>query len=122
MTDALTDAVRRIKKLQQDVERLKSSENEEGQPRLLFSIQEQTTADDAVSVRPPDFENVEAVESADVLNIVDSDINNSETVAADDTQDIRGRQVNSAGRYNRVGYNTASYNDPDSDTRRRRRT
>jgi hypothetical protein len=110
MTDALTDAVRRIKELQQDVERLKSSENEEGQPRLLFSVQEQTVSDDAVSVRPPDFENVEAVESADVLNIVDSDINNSETVAADDTQDIRGRQVDSSATYNDSGYNTSSYN------------
>jgi hypothetical protein len=110
MTDALTDAVRRIKKLQQDVERLKSSENEEGQPRLLFSIQEQTSADDAVSVRGPDFESVEAVESADVLNLVDSDIDNSETVVAEDTQEIRGRQVDNSATYNDSGYNTSSYN------------
>jgi hypothetical protein len=111
MTDALTDAVRRIKQLQQDVERLKSSENEEGQPRLLFSVQEQTVADDAVSVRPPDFENVEAVESADALNIVDSDIDNSETVVTDDVQeDLRGRQVDNSATYNDSGYNTSSYN------------
>lgn len=47
MTDPLTDAVRRLKELQQDVERLKSSENEEGQPRLLFSAQETASISDA---------------------------------------------------------------------------
>jgi hypothetical protein len=51
MTDGLTDAVRRLKKLQQDVERLKSGEDEEGEPRLLFSIQEQAAADDRPTLR-----------------------------------------------------------------------
>jgi hypothetical protein len=46
MTDGLTDAVRRLKQLQNDVERLKSAENEEGEPRLIFSAQETATATD----------------------------------------------------------------------------
>jgi hypothetical protein len=46
MTDPLTDAVKRLKGLQEDVERLKSGQNEEGEPRLLFQIQEAAVADD----------------------------------------------------------------------------
>jgi hypothetical protein len=36
MTDPLTDAVRRLKGLQEDIERLKSEQDEEGEPRLFF--------------------------------------------------------------------------------------
>jgi hypothetical protein len=36
MTDPLTDAVRRIKGLQADIERLKAAQDEEGEPRLFF--------------------------------------------------------------------------------------
>jgi hypothetical protein len=112
MTDALTDAVRRLKELQQDVERLKSSENEEGQPRLLFSVQEQTVSDDAVSVTGPNVENIEAIVSADDLALVDNDVANTETVVADDVQeDLRGRQVDDPATYNSVGYNTSAYNE-----------
>jgi hypothetical protein len=110
MTDALTDAVRRIKKLQQDVERLKSSENEEGQPRLLFSVQEQTLTGAAVSVVSSDIDSVEIAATPDVLNLVDNNIENTETVATDDKQDIRGRQVDNSATYNNSGYNTSSYN------------
>jgi hypothetical protein len=110
MTDALTDAVRRIKELQQDVERLKSSENEEGQPRLLFSIQEQTLTGATVSVVSSDIDSVEIAATPDVLNLVDSDIKSVETVATDDKQDIRGRQVDNSATYNDSGYNTSSYN------------
>jgi len=45
MTDALTDAIRRVKELQQDVERLKSS-GKQGQPRLLFVTAEQSRTSD----------------------------------------------------------------------------
>jgi hypothetical protein len=45
MTDALTDAIRRIKDLQQDVERLKSS-GKQGQPRVLFVTAEQSRTSD----------------------------------------------------------------------------
>jgi hypothetical protein len=50
MTDPLTDAVKRLKGLQADVERLKSGQNEEGEPRLLFQIQEAAVADESVAL------------------------------------------------------------------------
>jgi hypothetical protein len=131
MTDALTDAVRRLKKLQQDVERLKSGENEEGQPRLLFSAQEQTVAEDvnsvvgadilnaevvagadALDLAESDIANTEVVAGADALDLVESDIANTETAVADDIQeDIRSRQVDDPATYNSVGYNTSAYNE-----------
>jgi predicted membrane GTPase involved in stress response len=112
MTDALTDAVRRLKELQQDVERIKSGENEEGQPRLLFSVQEQTITEDVNSVVGSDILNSEVVANDDALDIVGSDIANTETVAADDVQeDLRGRQIDDPATYNSVGYNTSAYNE-----------
>jgi hypothetical protein len=50
MTDPLTDAVRRLKGLQEDVERLKSGQDEEGEPRLLFKVQEAAVANDVQDV------------------------------------------------------------------------
>lgn len=47
MTDGLTDAVRRLKGLQEDVERLKSAQNVEAEPRLLFEIADVAVADDS---------------------------------------------------------------------------
>jgi hypothetical protein len=94
MTDPLTDAVRRLKQLQQDVERLQSAENEEGEPRLFFVSQEQATADETVKLGP--------------------DESQSETATASDEQtDLRQQRViDDGGHYNSVGYVTASYNDP----------
>jgi len=40
MTDEMTDAVRRLKELQADVERLKAGDDQRGVPRLLFSQSE----------------------------------------------------------------------------------
>jgi hypothetical protein len=51
MTDALTDAVRRIKGLQEDIERLKAGQDEEGEPRLFFTTQEQARARETTTVR-----------------------------------------------------------------------
>jgi hypothetical protein len=59
MTDPLTDAVRRIKGIQEDVERLKSGTDEEGEARLLFSVQEQAVADDDVTVDRGETETVD---------------------------------------------------------------
>jgi hypothetical protein len=84
MTDPLTDAVRRIKGLQEDVERLKAGQDEEGESRLLFAVQEAA-------------------------------------VAADDVPDIREQTIDDGGVYSAT-YGTSSYNRPDSDTRRRRRS
>jgi|APHM01.1.fsa_nt_gi hypothetical protein len=51
MTDPLTDAVRRLKRLQETVERLESRENAEAEPRLLFEQADVATADDSASLR-----------------------------------------------------------------------
>jgi hypothetical protein len=47
MTDELTDAVRRLKELQADVERLKAGDDQRGVPRLLFSQSETAVGRDA---------------------------------------------------------------------------
>ena len=47
MTDDLTDAVRRLKELQSDVERLKAARDQEGEPRLFFEASEAAVASDA---------------------------------------------------------------------------
>jgi len=49
MTDELTDAVRRIKELLADVERLKAGDDQRGVPRLLFSQSETAVASDQQS-------------------------------------------------------------------------
>jgi hypothetical protein len=49
MTDELTDAVRRLKELQADVERLKAGDDQRGVPRLLFSQSETAVGDDQQS-------------------------------------------------------------------------
>jgi hypothetical protein len=46
MTDELTDAVRRLKELQSDVERLKAARDQEGEPRLFFETSEIASATD----------------------------------------------------------------------------
>jgi hypothetical protein len=94
MTDPLTDAVRRLKQLQQDVERLQSAEDEEGEPRLFFTSQEQAIANETVKIGADESE--------------------SETATANDQQtDLRKqRGVDDGGHYNSTGYVTASYNDP----------
>jgi hypothetical protein len=51
MTDPLTDAVRRLKQLQESVERLESRENVEAEPRLLFEQSDVATADDSTALR-----------------------------------------------------------------------
>jgi hypothetical protein len=95
MTDALTDAVRRIKQLQNDVERLKSAENEEGEPRLIFRAQEQAVADETVKIGP--------------------DEEQSETATATDQQaDLQkqrevGANINH-GQFTTSTYNTTTYN------------
>jgi hypothetical protein len=95
MTDGLTDAVRRLKQLQNDVERLKSAESEEGEPRLIFNAQERAVAAETVKVGPDETE--------------------TETAVANDQQtDLRqqrkvGNNINH-GQYTTSTYNTTTYN------------
>jgi hypothetical protein len=131
MTDPLTDAVRRIKKLQEDVERLKAGQDEEGESRLLFSAQETAIAAEVIEVVSSDIPESETAAVDDVLAIVSADIAQSETAVAADQQggivsadiaqaetaiaddqqeDIRARALDTLGSYNEVGYNTSTYN------------
>lgn len=112
MTDPLTDAVRRIKDLQEDVERLKSGQDEEGESRLLFSVQEQGVAADTLAVVSSDISAAEAALADDAITIVEADVAQSEAAVADDQQeDLRARQLDTVGAYNQSGYNTSSYNE-----------
>jgi hypothetical protein len=109
MTDPLTDAVRRLKQLQQDVERLQSGEDEEGEPRLFFQSQDQAVAETAIELSGADIAQAEQVEANDTIAI-GPDIVQSEIATAEETVDVRGRTVSDPGAYNSTGYNTSSYN------------
>jgi hypothetical protein len=109
MTDPLTDAVRRLKQLQQDVERLQSGEDQEGEPRLFFQSQDRAVAETAIELAGPDIEQVDRATADDAIAI-GPDIVQSETATANETVAIRGRVVSDPGAYNSVGYNTSSYN------------
>jgi len=91
MTDDLTDAVRRLKELQADVERLKAGDDQRGVPRLLFSQSETATAND-------------------VSTVIDADTATSETAVARDRQtDLRFQGRTRAGYHSRARYGTATY-------------
>jgi len=91
MTDELTDAVRRIKELQADVERLKAADDQRGVPRLLFSQSETGVANDDLSV-------------------VGADVRSFETAAVSDQQtDLRFQGRPRAGFHSRGRYGTATY-------------
>jgi aspartyl-tRNA synthetase len=91
MTDELTDAVRRLKELQADVERLKAGDDQRGVPRLLFSQSETAVGRDRPDTR-----------SRDVLD--------AETAVGRDAQaDIRNQRTVEDGFYNAAGYNVATY-------------
>jgi hypothetical protein len=94
MTEPITDAVRRLKQLQQDVERLQSAEDEEGEPRLIFNAQERAVATETVKIGPDETQ--------------------SETATATDQQtDLREqRQISGSvddGRYSTSLYNSTTY-------------
>jgi hypothetical protein len=112
MTDPLTDAVRRLKELQQDVERLQSAEDEEGEPRLFFTSQEQAQATDKTRIGPdlPAFEQANVTDRQ--AKLVANDILSADVATAADVQeDLRlQREQNDDGFYNGIGYNTSSYN------------
>jgi len=90
MTDDLTDAVRRLKELQADVERLKAGDDQRGVPRLLFSQSETAVA-------------------SDVSTVAGVDLIADETAIARDTQaDLRLQRTVETGRYDRTGVATST--------------
>jgi hypothetical protein len=133
MTDELTDAVRRLKELQTDVERLKASRDQEGVPRLLFQVTEAaevsettrigpdvaqadaaTVADQQTKLVDRDVLSSEAATVADQqTKLVDRDVFSSEAATAADQQtDLRlQRRFESTAAYNSVGYRTSGYGD-----------
>jgi len=91
MTDDLTDAVRRLKELQADVERLKAGDDQRGVPRLLFSQSETAVARDRQTV-------------------INADLSVTETAVANDQQtDLRFQGRIRAGYQSRARYGTATY-------------
>jgi len=67
MTDPLTDAVKRLKRLQQDVERLKAGQDEEGEPRLFVTAQEVAVASDSIEIAAEDVLAVETALAVDAI-------------------------------------------------------
>jgi len=91
MTDELTDAVRRLKELQADVERLKAGDDQRGVPRLLFSQSETALGSDRIDISAVDLQQ-------------------SDVAEADDTQtDLRFQGRTRAGYQSRGRFGTATY-------------
>lgn len=91
MTDELTDAVRRLKELQADVERLKAGDDQRGVPRLLFSQSETGVG-------------------RDTSTILSADTATSETAVARDQQtDLRLQRTVETGRFDRTGVATSTF-------------
>jgi len=96
MTDDLTDAVRRLKELQADVERLKAGDDQRGVPRLLFSQSETAVASDRQSE----------------LRL--RDLQQSDVATARDTQTgLRFQGRTRAGYQSRARYGTATYTEAE---------
>jgi len=110
MTDPLTDAVKRLKRLQQDVERLKAGQDEEGEPRLFVTAQEVAAARDSIEIAAEDVLAVETALAVDSIEIAAEDVLAVETALAADAIRFEGETVR-AGHYNRVdaGYDTLTY-------------
>lgn len=130
MTNELTDAVRRLKELQSDVERLKAARDKGGVPRLFFETDEGAVAVDTLDLRAAGVSALEQAVVADTLDLkaadlstveratatetqaglVASDISTADTATATDAQaDLRLQRTVEAATYNRSGYNTSTY-------------
>jgi len=113
MTDGLTDAVRRIKGLQRDVEQLKSAREQEGVPLIVLQSAEQAVASDAqVGLVANDLKNADAATATDAqAGLVASDLKNAETATATDAQDdLRLQRTIEDATYNSAGHLTSTYN------------
>ena len=92
MTDSITDAVRRIKGLQDDVERLKAGRDDEGEPRVFITERDRGIASDTIDLRP-------------------SDIVAEEVALATDEQAIRKQREHEPATWGSAGWATSGYND-----------
>jgi hypothetical protein len=115
MTDPLTDAVRRLKGLQEDVERLKAAQNEEGEPRIFLQEQDAARASDALSLRAADIGIFESARASDALSLRAADIGIFESARGSDVQrplvSETVRPLYWAG--SETGWNAAAYPDAD---------
>ena len=133
MTDPLTDAVRRLKELQEDVERLKAGRDQEGEPRIFLTEQESVDVADVIDIVANDVAAAEAIVVADQItdirshgevvdatwnsatwNVSDYDIveivrlDHADVAAAVDTLDISSREIEAAT-YGDSSYELTSY-------------
>jgi len=110
MTDELTDAVRRLKELQADVERLKAGDDQRGVPRLLFSQSETAVGSDRTDTRSRDVISVETGVASDRQSeLTLQDLQQSDVAEARDAQtDLRKQRTVEDGFYNTAGYNVAT--------------
>lgn len=114
MTDPLTDAVRRLKGLQEDVERLKAAQDQEGEPRLFFEESERVLVSDSSRTRKQRTleesgiygqvgYNTSTIDQVEIVRLAAT-----ETVGAADLGTINGSEVGDAT-FGASGYNTTSY-------------
>ena len=111
MTDPLTDAVRRLKALQEDVERLKAGRDQEGEPRIFLTEQDRGVATDVFDLRAADIDAEETPLATDVFDLRAADIDAEETALATDTQALRLQREHEAATWGTSGWGTSGYND-----------
>lgn len=133
MTDSITDAVRRLKELQEDVERLKAGQDEDGEPRLLFTAQERATVNDVITLTNQNEAQADVAAVTNSIDIIDNNEVQADVATADDTvrigpdetqadtatatdqqadlrqQRVVGNNVNN-GQFVTSSYNTTTYN------------
>jgi len=114
MTDPLTDAVRRLKGLQEDIERLKAAQDQEGEPRLFFEQAERVLVSDVTRTRKQRTleesgiygqvgYNTSTIDRVEIVRLAASD-----TALAADLGTVNGDVIDDAT-FGRSGYNTTSY-------------
>jgi len=111
MTDPITDAVRRIKRLQQDVERLKAGTSEEGEPRLFVSEADRAVASDESDTRLNDIAAAETARTTDTAVVRDRDIGTNETAIATDSEAKTAGESVAPLYWNDGAWNTSEYPD-----------
>lgn len=104
MTNNITEAVRRIRQLQQDVDRLKSG-GDEGEVRELRDIDEIVDTVDQITIGPDALAD-ETTASADATAV-------GPDALADETTDSLDDAVSRVRRVNAVNYDTATFDTDD---------